>query len=621
MPTAPTFAMLGPLRAHMSGTELDLGPVRQQAVLTTLLCNANRVVTSAELLKAVWGQDLPSSGAKLIPPYIYRLRRLLASASDEPGKPFISTSREGYVIHLDSGQLDTERFHRTVGLATESQTHGQLEQASSLLSTALDDWYGEPLAGLPGPFADSQRRHLTERRVSAIERRIGIDLQLGRHEAVIPELAALLAAHPLREHLATMLMTALCQNHRQADALAVFTRTRTLLVEQLGMEPGAELRAAYEAVLHADVDTPQPDSPAPRLTTAVVSASLAPSGAAHGTGRCDLPHVAATFVGRRRELDSLLRTGLPDGGTGRGTVVDVIDGMPGSGKTSLAVQAAWTLTSRYPDGCLFLDLHGHTPGRRPLSPDDALSVLLRALGAGDQDKSSLDEKQGVLRTALADRRVLLLLDDAHDAHQVRPLLPGGPLCRVVITSRKRLIGLESTTVLSLDVLPPSDAAEMFTAIVGADRIGGDTHVVSRVVELCGRLPLAIRIAADKMVHRPSWGLSDVYRRLAESVDGISFFRAGIRNLEEALLQSYARLSEREKDAFHTLSTAPYDDFDDQMAARLTGSPVRVTQEDLDQLLDANLMQQPSPNTFRFHDLVRRYARTAMPTADEAPSGA
>ncbi|MGP3966792.1 BTAD domain-containing putative transcriptional regulator [Streptomyces sp. 6N223] len=600
---------MGPLRARMGDVALDLGPCRQQAVFAVLLFHANQVITPTEILKAVWGEKLPGSGAKVIPPYMYRLRGLLSSGPyDLTGA--IRTSREGYILRLGPRQLDVERFREEVDRATAAEESGNTEEASALLTTALGRWYGEPLAGLPGPFLESQRWHLTEQRLSVLERRIALDLQLERHDTVIPELAALLAAHPLRERLAAMLMTAFVRRNRQADALAVFARTRTALVEQLGMEPGPELRAVHESVLRAE---PQAAArlPRPRARPGATPAKATPVApelpSSHRppvTAYCDLPHVTSTFVGRAHELAVL--TGSVRGGTTPGARVDVIDGMPGSGKTTLAVQCARLLAPHYPDGQLFVDLLGDTADREPLSPGTALSVLMRAAGVGDAGHRSLDEQVRRWRAALADRRMLLVLDGAAGVRQVRALIPGGPLCRVIITSRRRLIGLTTTTVLSLDVLSLAEAVELFTTIVGRDRIRGEEERVPEVVELCGCLPNTVRIAADRLVHRPSWTLADMVSRLRDPAAGLRFFRADDRCVEGALLNAYNSLSAQQIRIVRVLCTNSPADRDLDQISRETGMSPLALQDDLEHLLNEHLLCQPRGHTFRLNELVRRH---------------
>lgn len=261
------LTLLGPLRARALGREIDLGPARQQAILAVLVLRANQVLTPGELLAAVWGHEVPVSGRKLIPTYIYRLRRILAGATGATratgatgragtlAGQTIATVREGYTVRLERDQLDLDAFQRETSAAATDEAGGDHEAAAARLTTALGRWYGEPLAGLPGPYLDAQRKRLTELRLAALERRTELHLRLGRHDTLIPELLAHQAAHPLREHLAALLMTALFQSDRRAEALAVFTRTRTTLVKTLGVEPALELRALHATILRAESQT------------------------------------------------------------------------------------------------------------------------------------------------------------------------------------------------------------------------------------------------------------------------------------------------------------------------------------------------------------------------------
>jgi SARP family transcriptional regulator, regulator of embCAB operon len=244
------FSVQGPLDVTVDGVGLELGPVRQQAVFAMLLFNAGRVVTPAALLRGVWGDEAPSSGRKLIPPYIYRLRRILLAAA--PGSPSIETHRIGYRLNLRNPSTDADRYEKTLEQAGLAEAAGDLDGAASLLATATASWYGEPLAGLPGPFAEAKRLYLAERRLVGVERRLAVEVRLGRHETAIPALMMLLAEHPLRERVAATLMVALHQAGRQPEALDVFGRVRRSLASQLGLGPTGELTETYEAILHAD---------------------------------------------------------------------------------------------------------------------------------------------------------------------------------------------------------------------------------------------------------------------------------------------------------------------------------------------------------------------------------
>ncbi|RZQ60822.1 AfsR/SARP family transcriptional regulator [Amycolatopsis suaedae] len=571
------FSVLGALRAWSGESELDLGPVRQQAVLSTLVFNPNRLVTAGEILQAVWGDEPPSTGRKVVAPYIYRLRRTLETDGETP----ILSRREGYLLRLDEDRVDVAGFERTVRAAGTAEARGDLVEAAGLLTRALESWSGEPLAGIPGPFAAARRRYLVERGLAVRERRIGLDLRLGRHADVVAELSALLSRHPLRERLAVLLMTGLYRCGRQAEALAVFQRTRAGLVEELGIEPGADLRGLHTAILRGD---PVLAESAPRRAAVVTRPTIA--------GVCTLPAEPPVFTGRADTLARLL-TAPP--------AVHVVEGMAGIGKTALAVRAAGLLSERCPDARLYVDLGGHA------GPAEALGRLLADLGA--PVPQSLEERVALWRDRTTNLRMVLVLDDALDAAQIDPLLPRSAGCVVIVTSRYRLVGLAADTRSSLGVLSAAQATEMFT---GLARRPVEPNLAREIAAGCGRLPLALRFAADRLGDQPA----DLLRRLCTPGWLLSELRAGGRDLARALDSAAVRLTPRQRRLLTVLAYAPVVHFDRYLAATLAELPVDVAGRELRRIRDAGLLLPVVAGRYRVHELVRDHLRS---TVDEATS--
>ncbi|GAA2795144.1 ATP-binding protein [Crossiella cryophila] len=323
-------------------------------------------------------------------------------------------------------------------------------------------------------------------------------------------------------------------------------------------------------------------------------------------GRDDLPGDLADFTGRSAEIDRLLAVG-----DGRAVVIEAIDGMAGVGKTTLAVHLAHRLADRYPDGRLFLDLHGHASAEQATDPAVALEVLLRALGVpGDRIPAGLAERSALWRAELAERKVLVLLDNAASATQIRPLLPGSPDCLALVTSRGSLADLDGAQVLSLDVLPEAEAIALFAGIAGAERVAGQRESVAELVRLCGLLPLAIRIAAARLRSRPVWTVAHLAGRLR---DGLTELSTGDRGVAAAFSLSYQHLTPEQQRLFRLLGLHPGPDIDPHAAAALACRASHATERLLEDLVDAHLLQQHVSGRYRFHDLVRSYAATAAAT--------
>ncbi|MBB5960717.1 DNA-binding SARP family transcriptional activator/tetratricopeptide (TPR) repeat protein [Saccharothrix tamanrassetensis] len=573
------FRLLGQVVVERDGHQVDVGPARQQCVLAVLLVEANTAVPAEVLIDRVWEDRPPLRVRSSLHSYLTRLRRALAAA------PVSITWRSGsYVLTVDEQAVDLHRFRRLIG---QARTAVDDEQAMALIRQALELWRGEAFAGLDTPWLHTVRAVVEQERLGAMLDLTDRRLRLGQHAAVLPALRAQAEQHPVNERLVGQFMLALYRDGRQADALQVFRDTRHTLASELGIEPGPDLRRLHERILRADPDLAAPTMPRP-------------------IRRNDLPGDVADFTGRRAELDRL-RSMLPrDADTGPGTaaVIAAIDGMAGVGKTTLAIHLAHHVARRYPDAQLYIDLRAHTAGHEPVEPVAALNTLLRALDvSGEKIPEELETRAALWRAELAGRKVLIVLDNAASATQVRPLLPGTAGCLTLVTSRRRLVDLETAHTLSLDVLPRADAVNLVRGVFGDDR-AADTDAVQVLVELCGYLPLALRIAAARLRTRPTWTVADLVTRLR---DGRTRLTAGDRSVAAAFGLSYQQLSAPRQRLFRRLGLVPGPDFDRYAASALNQTDPVATGELLEELVDVHLLQQPAPGRYRFHDLLRHHA--------------
>ncbi len=588
------FGLLGPLVVRSGAVSMAVPRGGQRAVLAALLLSANHVVSLDELAEALWGTHPPRSARVTTQNYVKRLRQALGLAGER-----IGTHPNGYLVRVETGELDVSRFE-ALAESVRAAVKGEVwDQASARADAALGLWRGEPLADIES-VALTQREvpRLTEIRLQMLETRLDAELHLGGHVEVIPELNRLTHAYPLRESLRALLMLALYRSGRQAEALAAFQAARRLLVDELGSEPGSELRELQRRILACDpalaVPQPQPAS--------VGSIQAVPR---------ELPSAVRVFIGRRKEL--ALLDALTGEGPARGAVVvSAIDGMAGVGKTALAVHAGHRLASKFPDGQLFIDLHGYTQDHEPRAPGDALAWLLRALGVPPQRiPQDVDERAAVYRQRLAGSRTLIVLDNAASEAQVRQLLPGSSECLVLVTSRRRLKGLEDGLTLALDALPTADAIALLRTVAGTGQAPADDPVLAEIAGLCGRLPLALRIAAALLRHRPAWTLEHLAGLLRDQQQRITALSDGEHDLGVVFDLSYRTLPGAHQRLFRRLGLIPGPDFDAYATAVLTGTDPATAGRMLEDLVDHNLLIEQIPGRYRFHDLIRLHARTLI----------
>ncbi|TWP52084.1 transcriptional regulator [Lentzea tibetensis] len=570
------FRILGALEVSDRGVRLDPGGVRNQKVLAALLLSAERVATPSYLVDVVWGEDPPSTSRHQIQKCVGELRSVL-------GPDVIVTDSAGYRLVLGEADLDQRTFERLV-----AQSHTvELGDAVAHLRAALSLWRGTALAGIESQALRADVERLEERRAEVRERCLALELGLGRHREAVAELTALVGEHPYRERLAELLMQALHGSGRRADALEVYQRMRTRLADDLGVEPGESLRSVHQSVLSQE---PVAVQPKPTTTPAQLPADL------------------ARFTGRQEHLARLDDLVSARAGT---VVITSIAGVAGVGKTALAVHWAHRARPLFPDGQLYVNLRGHDDAP-PTTPADALAQFLRALGIDSSAIPREEAEQAALyRSLLADRRMLIVLDNAASEAQVRPLLPGSARCAVVITSRNSLLGLvalDDAHQVELDVLEPDEAHELIGRVLGESRAAAEPDAVAELAWLCGYLPLAMRIALANLVARPHHLVVDAVAELSGGDRLAKLAVPGDRRaaVTAAFDLSYRALPPDARVLFRRLGLLPRTDFTPDAAAALLGEP--SARDAVLALEAASLIEPHTPNRYRMHDLLRLYAQ-------------
>jgi DNA-binding SARP family transcriptional activator/tetratricopeptide (TPR) repeat protein len=647
------FRLLGALECEVDGRPVRFGWRQERLVLALLLMEPGRLVTLDRLGEMLWAGNPPADARGTIQAVVSRLRKSLHSAgADEHGVRLV-TSGTSYALDIPADRIDLHQFRVLVGQARS--TADPAERAATLRA-ALALWRGPALADLAGEGLWPRIcAPLEQQKLSAWEDLIDAELAAGNHQ-LVGELTQLAVEHPQHERFRARLMLVLYRAGRRAEALNVFHDLARSLRDDFGIEPGAELQTLYQRILTADPSLdppaggrPRPTGPPPTrpqpagaqpaaveaadtLTLDALSPPLAerlgedpatihPDAAdeiitdpARTGSRAQtvparpvprqLPAPPQGFTGRAMELADLEKNRH-----GSTVVITAIDGMAGVGKTAVAVQAAHQMIDGYPDGQLFIDLHGYTDGVAPIQPGEALDGLLRSLGVpAERIPADLDQRAALYRSRLADQRVLIVLDNAAAEAHVAPLLPGAPSCLVLVTSRRRLAGLDHTHTLSLDTLPPEDAARLLRQTAGDSRLAAQPpELLDELVELCGRLPLAIRIAAARLRSHPAWDLAHLVRRLRDQQHRLVELEAGQRSVTAALDLSYQQLSPQQQYAYRVLGLHPGPDIDEDAAAALLDATSAETGQLLEQLLEAHLLQEPVPGRYRFHDLTRAHA--------------
>jgi DNA-binding SARP family transcriptional activator len=604
--------LLGPPELVVNGQTLDLGGPRQRLVLTLLALNANRVTSVEHLLDAVWDDAPPSTARGQIQICISALRKLFG----ESGSAAIRTQPPGYVLTLGPGELDIDVFHARVAAGYEHAAANRPGEAVAELRAALALWRGPALAGISGAAALREATRLHERQAAVLEERIRLDLTLGRHQELIGELRALVAEQPLQERLHAFLMLALYRCGRQADALEAGRSARTLLAEEVGVDPGPELERMEQAILTRD---PVLDLPGDRTPERPAETRPAARPAEEGVAvPRQLPPSIADFTGRGGQLAEVNGVLCGDRDPYAMPIV-AVSGPGGVGKSSMVVRAAHELVEEYPDGQLYADL-------RTSGVDDGasrqLARFLRALGVpGTSVPDDPLERAELYRSKLANRRVLVVLDDVSDEEQVLPLLPGSPNCAVITTSRTRLTGLPGAYCIDVETLDADQSVALLGRIIGPDRVTEEPEASDRLVQLCSGLPLALRIAGARLVSRPHWRVEDLVRRLDDETHRLDEFVHKGLELRSTIALTYRGLPERARRLFRLCAVVDAADFPGWAPAALLDTSLRAAEDLVETLVDAHVLEVrsvPGERTrrYRFHDLVRVFGQERL--ADEEP---
>ncbi|WP_030269541.1 AfsR/SARP family transcriptional regulator [Streptomyces sp. NRRL B-24484] len=588
------FKILGSLECWEGEERIRLGGPLQERVLATLLLEAGRLVPVARLVEAAWEDEPPGTAPHQVRKIIADLRRRLPA-----GVELILTDGPGYRIALEPDQLDLGLFGVRLDRAREAVAAGLRANAVDQLRAALDLWRGPVLSGLATPVLQAAATALEERRLAATEQLLDLRLELGEAAELVGDLREAARQHPLRETLRGRLILALYRSGRQAEAIEEYGRVRELLAEELGIDPGPELAALHQAILRGSPELAAPPRPAAEEPPQRGPHALGPAPSA-------IPYDLADFTGREDELERLLELAAAPGD--RGTRIIAIDGMGGSGKTALAIHAAHRLAGQYPDGRLHIDLHGFTPQQPPLAPAEAVDVLLRILGLpGDQIPDDLPSRVALWRVVTAGRRLLIVLDNASDAEQVRALLPASADCLVLVTSRVRLVDLDGVESMSLGLMSVADSTALVERTLDGGRAAADPAATAELVRLCGRLPLALRISTARLRKRPLWTVRHLVDRLADETRTLTELSAGERSVAASLRLSYLSMEPECRTALRLLGQHPGTDVDVHSAAALLGVGSAEAEDLLEQLLDAHLLEQQEFGRYSFHDLVRSFA--------------
>jgi DNA-binding SARP family transcriptional activator len=656
------FRILGPLEVWSESGWIGVSAAKWRSLLACLLLHSGQLVSTDALIVELWGDNPPARANNLVSIYVHRLRRLIG---DSEGKVLVYRA-PGYLLRVGPGDLDLQEFESLVADGRRALAAGEPERAAAALTEAQGLWRGRLLADVPqSDNVSTEADRADELRIAAAELRVQAELACGRSAVVIPELRRLVAENPIREGLWLLLMRALDGAGRHAEALDTYAQARQVISDELGVDPGAELQRLYSQLLAADASPSAPREQAsatlaqrprrpadaasnaapqvgnadrdqaptagtgedtvpgePRGTISVVSiseTSTAPGAPVPEAGGGPLPRPAQLpadirdFTGREAHVGHLCQMLVQDdAATSPGAVrIAVVAGTAGLGKTALAVHAAHQVRASFPDGQLYVDLFGAS--LQPAAPGEVLARFLRDLGVdGDKVPSGDEERAALYRTTLAGRRMLVLLDNARDAAQVRPLLPGSASCAVLMTTRNRTPDLASMRFVHLDVLDDTDALILFSRIVGDERPAAEPDATAEVLVTCAGLPLAIRICAARLAVRTQWKIATLAQRLRNERRRLDELEVGDLAVRATFKVSYDALRAAKYGAdpartFRLLGLWQGQSISLPAAAALLGEPEDDVADALEALVDANLLESPAPDRYRFHDLLRFYA--------------
>ncbi|MFD5769252.1 BTAD domain-containing putative transcriptional regulator [Streptomyces sp. NPDC127049] len=633
------FQLLGPVEATRDGRRVALSGTKTHTLLAALLLARGQVVPDARLSRLLWGADPPATMSAQIYTYVSRLRKLL--------DPEVTLERRapGYAIRTGESRVDVLEYERLDRLGRQALQEHRHAEAAALLREALDLWRGPVLVNVTEFLAEEEVPHWEEERAATLENRMEADLALGRHQRIVAELTRLVADFPLRERMRAQLMTALYRCGRQAEALQVFDEGRAVLADELGVDPGHGLRAAHQALLCATLDlappsaegapvSPSPSTappggaparaprPRPASPSPSPSASPGPATAAPFMPPPDTP----CFTGRARERAVLGRLLAARPGVAAGPRRCLITGMAGVGKTALAVHAVHAARDAFPDGQLYADLTG--PYGIPEDPREVLVRFLRALGAEPPRSvaGDLDELVRIYRTRTAERRLLVLLDNASERAALAPLLPAGPHCAVLVTGHVHLAAETGPRVLALSPMNRAESLALLTATAGRARTAAEPAAVERIVECCAGLPLALRIAGARLVARPHWSVGRLAQRLAAEPTRLAELSFGRLDVAGTLTRLLRRTDTESREVLTRLTALGPRPFTPDSAAAALGLSVDRAEDLVERLADSCLLEaHPAPpvSSFRFHPLLLLHLQSLpiQRPARTSPSGA
>ncbi len=589
------FRLLGPIELWSAGRRQDLGRARARSILAMLLLTPRALVPVETLIDRLWDTEPPAKARESLSVYVARLRASLRQAVGDDLR--LLGRAQGYTLEVDPETVDVFQFRRLRRQADTLAASGDYEPAAAMLRQADGLWRGQALAGVPGDWAARMRDALEEERRAALVERVGCELELGQHTELVGELSQLLVQYPADETLVGHQMIALCRSGRPADALALYRETRRRLIDEQGAEPGPTLSDLHQRILSRDPELAvRPSGRRP--------AQVAPPDT--------LPPATPEFVGRDRELASLTGNGHPG--------IAIIKGMPGVGKTTLAVRAARLAADQYPDGTIYLNLHSHDPGRPPLDPAEALYQLLQMMSVpAAQIPETIGERINLWRAQLRRRRAVVILDDAAGHDQISPLLPSASRCLILVTTRRRLPAPDRARSLTLDVLPSDEAVALFRRISGDNR--ADENRIVAAVDRCGRLPLAIQLTAGRIAQHGLPGPRDL-PDLPDLPPLPSLPRSepqpAAPEVTAAFDLCYRALEPDHQQLFRRLSVSPCASFTLPVMAAVGDCTPAEAEKALGALLDYHLLTPGPGASFRFHDLIRGYAVT-LAGRDDPPA--
>ena len=589
--------ILGPIEMARAGELIPLGAAKQRAVLAVLAMEAGRCVSVDSLIDRVWGTDPPDRPRASLHAYTSRLRGALARAGHDAGRTALKYGPAGYVLAIDPALVDLHQARHLAAAAAAADT----EEAAAMMAEALRGWGSHPLAGIDGQWAAAKRAALVRERICLIVRYADIQLRLGRHFQLLDEIMSLSSEYPTEEQLAALGMTTLYRCGFRNESLKAYRRLRECLVRELGVEPCAELQALHRGILAGTAPVavrPEPFAAAPR--------SVPPM---------QLPHRLADFCGRDQEIAELSRC-IREAPAGITPVISIC-GAAGIGKSALAIEVAHRLADRYPDGQLYIRFRAGYHGAAEPVPERIASFFLGALGVSAG--SVLDEYGGTsagFRSVLAGRKVLILLDDVTAASDVIPLIPAGPGCAVLVTSRGQALGSHASASITLRPLRGAAAITLISRIAGRKRVVADLTAAAKIAELCGYHPLALRIAGLRLAGRPDWRLTALAKRLAEESTRLDELRFGELSMRDSLSASYASVVASAPDPlparlFRLFGLWDDGDVDADTIAATAAVPVETAELALDDLLHEHLIEPSGLARYRIGVLARLYARELL----------